>query len=82
MAGLPLPVRLRRQRHPHEQIDRRDDLGPGHQGPIDATFSTVDHFVPGIGVDCSTSGGGARIGLTYYFYPAAACSSTTLKSGQ
>src|SRR4051812_37466315 len=29
--------------------------------PIDATTSTVDHFVPGIGVDPSTSGTGARI---------------------
>jgi hypothetical protein len=32
--------------------------------PIDATSSTVDHFAPGIGVDKSTSGGAARIGLT------------------
>jgi hypothetical protein len=45
--------------------------------PIDATSSTVDHFIPGIGVDRSTSGTGARIGLTYYYYPTAACSATT-----
>jgi hypothetical protein len=45
--------------------------------PIDGTGSTVDHFVPGLGVDPSTSGTGARIGLTYYFYPTASCSSTT-----
>jgi hypothetical protein len=45
--------------------------------PIDATFSTVDHFIPGLGVDRSTSGAGARIGLTYYYYPTAACSSST-----
>jgi hypothetical protein len=37
--------------------------------PIDATTSTVDHFVPGIGVDKSRAGSSARIGLTYYFYP-------------
>jgi hypothetical protein len=47
--------------------------------PIDATTSTVDHFVPGIGVDRSTSGGTARIGLTYYFYPTANCSASTCR---
>jgi len=45
--------------------------------PIDAVTSTVDHFVPGIAVDKSTSGSSARIGVTYYYYPTAACSSTT-----
>jgi hypothetical protein len=45
--------------------------------PIDATTSTVDHFVPGIGVDPSTSGTSARIGLTYYFYPTANCTAST-----
>ncbi|OXM68563.1 hypothetical protein CF165_13550 [Amycolatopsis vastitatis] len=45
--------------------------------PIDATTSTVDHFVPGIGVDASTSGSSARIGLTYYFYPTANCTAAT-----
>jgi hypothetical protein len=45
--------------------------------PIDATTSTVDHFVPGIGVDPSTSGSTTRIALTYYFYPAASCTAAT-----
>ncbi|MET8845963.1 sialidase family protein [Amycolatopsis sp. NPDC004625] len=45
--------------------------------PIDATTSTVDHFVPGIGVDPSTAGSSARIGLTYYFYPNASCTAAT-----
>jgi hypothetical protein len=45
--------------------------------PIDATSSTVDHFIPGICVDRSTSGASARIGLTYYYYPNRACSATT-----
>ncbi len=45
--------------------------------PIDATSSTVDHFIPGIAVDSSTSGGTARIGLTYYYYPAASCTAAT-----
>jgi hypothetical protein len=47
--------------------------------PIDATTSTVDHFVPGIGVDASTSGSSARIGLTYYFYPNAGCTASTCR---
>ncbi|MER7757757.1 hypothetical protein [Kitasatospora sp. NPDC097643] len=41
--------------------------------PIDATTSTVDHFIPGFGVDHATSGATARIGLYYYFYPNANC---------
>jgi hypothetical protein len=45
--------------------------------PIDAVSSTADHFIPGIGVDRSTSGASARIGLAYYFYPAASCTSST-----
>jgi hypothetical protein len=45
--------------------------------PIDATTSTVDHFVPGIGVDRSTSGATARVALTYYFYPTANCTAAT-----
>ena len=53
--------------------------GPVTRVPIDATSSTVDHFVPGIGVDRSTSGGSARIGLAYYFYPTASCSSSTCR---
>ena len=51
--------------------------GPVTRVPIDATSSTVDHFIPGIGVDRSTSGASARIGLTYYYYPTAACSAST-----
>ncbi|MEV6647861.1 sialidase family protein [Amycolatopsis sp. NPDC051371] len=47
--------------------------------PIDATTSTVDHFVPGIGVDASSSGTSARIGLTYYFYPNANCTAATCR---
>jgi hypothetical protein len=53
--------------------------GPVTRIPIDATSSTVDHFIPGIGVDRSTSGASARIGLAYYYYPTAACSSTTCR---
>ncbi len=45
--------------------------------PIDPVTSTVDHFVPGLAVDPSTSGATARIGLTYYYYPKASCSAST-----
>jgi hypothetical protein len=45
--------------------------------PIDATSSTVEHFAPGIGVDKSTSGSTARIGMTYYFYPNSSCTAAT-----
>ena len=37
--------------------------------PIDATSSTVDHFIPGLAVNKATSGSTAQLGLTYYFYP-------------
>lgn len=41
--------------------------------PIDGTSSGVDHFIPGLAVNKSTSGGSAQLGLTYYTYPVAAC---------
>ncbi len=41
--------------------------------PIDATTSGVDHFIPGLGVDPTTSGSTTRLGLTYYFFRTAAC---------
>jgi hypothetical protein len=37
--------------------------------PIDPVTSTVDHFIPGLAVDPTTSGTGAHLALTYYFYP-------------
>jgi hypothetical protein len=45
--------------------------------PIDPATSTVDHFIPGIGIDPSTSGSTAHLGLTYYYYPQANCSPAT-----
>jgi hypothetical protein len=45
--------------------------------PIDPVSSTVDHFIPGIAVDRSTSGGSARLALAYYYYPVASCSPST-----
>lgn len=43
--------------------------------PTDSVGSGIDHFVPGIGADKATSGGSIHLGLTYYYYPAANCSS-------
>ncbi len=45
--------------------------------PINAVGSGVDHFIPGLAVDKSTSGSTAHLGLTYYFYPSASCSTST-----
>jgi hypothetical protein len=45
--------------------------------PIDATTSTVDHFLPGLGIDPATSGSSAQLGLTFYTYSVASCTSTT-----
>jgi hypothetical protein len=41
--------------------------------PIDPV-GVGDHFIPGIAVDRATSGAGAHLGLSYYFYPEANCS--------
>jgi hypothetical protein len=45
--------------------------------PTDAVGSGVDHFIPGLAVDPATSGAGAHLALTYYFYPDAACTPET-----
>ena len=45
--------------------------------PIDAASSTVDHFIPGLGVDPETGGSTAHLGLTYYYYPQANCTAAT-----
>lgn len=45
--------------------------------PIDATSSTVDHFLPGIGIDPATSGATAHLTIVYYYYPVANCTVST-----
>lgn len=42
--------------------------------PIDATTSTVDHFLPVIAADSATSGSAVRLTLAYHYYPNAVCS--------
>ncbi|MFC5187227.1 sialidase family protein [Actinomadura harenae] len=36
-----------------------------------------DHFIPGIGVDATTSGASADLAVTYYRYPSASCTAST-----
>ena len=45
--------------------------------PIDATTSTVDHFIPGIGIDPATSGASAHVAITFYYYTASNCTVST-----
>ncbi|HKD02757.1 MAG TPA: sialidase family protein [Terriglobales bacterium] len=45
--------------------------------PIDAVTSTADYFIPGLAVEPGTSGSTAHLGLMYYFYPAANCTTVT-----
>ena len=49
--------------------------------PIDAAASTVDHFIPGIGVDVTTSGKTAHLAIVYYYYPVSNCGSCKLYVG-
>ena len=45
--------------------------------PIDGTNSGIDHFIPGLAVDNTTSGASAKLALAYYFYPTANCKVST-----
>jgi len=45
--------------------------------PIDPVTSTVDHFLPGVGVDRNSSGASIRVGVTYYYYPNVSCTAST-----
>lgn len=45
--------------------------------PSDPRGSGVDHFVPGLAVDRSTSGSTAHLEVAYYYYPNANCTATT-----
>jgi len=47
--------------------------------PIDATASTVDHFIPGIGIDPATSGAGSHVALHYYYYSQSNCTLATCR---
>jgi hypothetical protein len=51
-------------------------FGPPMRIPIEldnTNANTVDHFIPGISADPSTSGSSARLGLYFYSFPVASC---------
>jgi len=45
--------------------------------PIAAVTSPADYFIPGVGVDATTSGATARVGVGYYFYPTKSSTAAT-----
>jgi hypothetical protein len=45
--------------------------------PLDPRGSDVDHFIPGLAVDPTTSGSAAHLVVTYYYYPDAGCTTAT-----
>ncbi len=45
--------------------------------PLDPIGSGVDHFIPGLAVDRSTSGSSAHLIVTFYYYPVANCTTAT-----
>ena len=45
--------------------------------PTDAVGSGADHFIPGLGIDPTTSGSSAHLALTFYYFPNASCSLST-----
>jgi hypothetical protein len=47
--------------------------------PIQPVSSTVEAFLVGMGVDHSTSGASAHLGVTFYFLPNANCNTSTCK---
>jgi hypothetical protein len=45
--------------------------------PIDPLTSTVDHFIPGLAIEPTTSGTSAHLALTYYLYADANCDASS-----
>jgi hypothetical protein len=45
--------------------------------PIDDVSSTVDHFIPGMGIDPATSGAGAHVAIHYYYFSQSNCTLST-----
>jgi BNR repeat-like domain len=52
---------------------------PVQRIPIDPVGSGVDHFTAGIGVDGSTSGASAHLGVTFYYFANTNCNNNTCK---
>ncbi len=47
--------------------------------PLSGVNSKNDFFIPGLGVDRTTSGSSAHLSLTFYFYPVAGCGFSTCR---
>jgi hypothetical protein len=45
--------------------------------PLDPIGSGVDHFIPGLAVDRSTSGASTHLVVTFYYYPVSNCTTAT-----
>jgi hypothetical protein len=45
--------------------------------PIDDVSSTVDHFIPGVGIDPATSGSSAHVAIHYYYFSQSSCTTAT-----
>jgi hypothetical protein len=45
--------------------------------PIDDVTSAIDHFIPGIGIDSTTSGATAHLAIHYYYFSQSNCSVST-----
>lgn len=45
--------------------------------PLDPVVSGVDHFIPGLAVDRSTSGATAHLAVAFYYYPSASCTTAS-----
>jgi BNR repeat-like domain len=45
--------------------------------PLDPIGSGVDHFIPGLAVDPTTSGSRAHLVVTFYYYPVSNCTTAT-----
>jgi hypothetical protein len=49
--------------------------------PEDPVTSSIDHFLPGLDADKTTSGSGAHLALIYYTYAQSSCTQSTCKMG-
>jgi hypothetical protein len=45
--------------------------------PIDPVTTNIDHFIPGIGADPTTSGGSAHLAMHFYYYTQSDCTTDT-----
>jgi hypothetical protein len=52
---------------------------PVRRIPLDGAQSGEDHFLPTIAVDRTSSGATARVTVSYYHYPVAACAAATCR---